>query len=113
TPTPATRAANDIGQVRGTDTLFRLIAALGKTGYSTGDRYSTSQNKPAVLTHLIRQAVPTDADTPAAFAAAVKAAVAGGLFPIERVAEFGLLNPRWVPHVAAAVGWPGYEEAVY
>ncbi len=113
TPTPATRAANDIGEVRGADTLFRLIAAVGKAGYSVGDRYSASQNKPAVLTHLIRQAVPTDADTPAAFAAAAKAAVAEGLFPVERVAEFGLLNPRWVAHVAEVVGWSGYEEAVY
>ncbi|MDB5310431.1 MAG: hypothetical protein JWO38_4633 [Gemmataceae bacterium] len=113
TPTPATRAANDIRQLRGTDALFRLIAALGKPGYSQGDRYSHSKNKPAVLTHLIRQAVPGDGDTAAAFAEAVKTAVAGGLFPIERIAELGLVNPRWVRHVAAAVGWPGYDEAVY
>lgn len=113
TPTPATRAANDIRQLHGADTLLRLIAGLGKHGYSQGDRYSASQNKPTVLTHLIRVCVPADADTPATFAAAVKRAVADGLFPIERIAELGLVNPRWVHHVSAAVGWPGYDEAVY
>jgi hypothetical protein len=113
TPTDATRAANDISLVKGLETIFRLMAALGKNGFSSGDRYSASQNKPAVLTHLIKQSVPTEADTPATFAAAAKKAVAEGLFPIERVAEFGLVNPRWVQHVTAAIGWPGFEEAVY
>lgn len=113
TPTPATRAANDIRQVRGLDTLMRLVAGLGKHGYAQGERYSTSQNKPAVLTHLIRATVPIDADTPPAFTAAVKKAVADGLFPIERIAELGLVNPRWVHHVSTAVGWPGFDEAVY
>jgi len=35
------------------------------------------------------------------------------LFPIERIAELGLVNPRWVTHVSEAIGWPGYDEAVY
>lgn len=113
TPTPATRAANDVRQIHGMDTLLRLVAALGKHGYSQGDRFSQSKNKPAVLTHLIRQAVPNDTDTPAAFAEAVKKAVSDGLFPVERIAELGLVNPRWVRHVSEAIGWPGYDEAVY
>lgn len=113
TPTDATRAANDVKSLTGMDTLLRLLAGLGKHGYSQGERYTASQNKPAVLTHLIRVTVPGETDTPEAFAAAVKKAVADGLFPIERVAELGLANPRWVKHVTAAVGWPGYEEAVY
>jgi hypothetical protein len=91
------------------DTLLRLVAALGKHGYSQGDRFSQSKNKPAVLTHLIRQAVPNDTDTPAAFAEAVKKAVSDGLFPVERIAELGLVNPRWVRHVSEAIGWPGYD----
>ena len=113
TPTPATRAANDVRQLHGIPTLLRLIAALGKTGYSQGERYSASQNKPAVLTHLIRQSVPTAGDTPAGFTKAVTGAVSQGLLPIERIAELGLVNPRWVRHVSEAVGWPGYDEAVY
>ena len=113
TPTPLTPAANGISQIHGRETLFRLIAALGNHGYGKNTRYSASENKPAVLTQLIRHCVPEEADTPAAFAAAVKVAVAEGLFPIERIAELGLVNPRWVTHVCAAIGWPGYDEAVY
>ncbi|MCE9561989.1 MAG: DUF5724 domain-containing protein [Planctomycetes bacterium] len=113
TPTPLTPAANDIKQVHGMATLFKLIAALGNHGYGKNSRYSPSQNKPAVLTQLIRHCIPSESDTPAAFTAAVKAAVAEGLFPIERIAELGLVNPRWVTHVSEAIGWPGYDEAVY
>lgn len=113
TPTDATRAANDVRGLTGMDTLLRLLAGLGKHGFAQGSRYTASENKPAVLTHLIRVTLPAEADTPEAFAAAVERAVADGLFPVERVAELGLANPRWVNHVAAAVGWPGYEEAVY
>ena len=66
-----------------------------------------------MLTRLIRQTVPGDDDTPAAFTAAVKVAVAAGHFALERVAELGLVNPRWMGHVQATLGWPGYDEAVY
>ncbi len=113
TPTAATPAANDIEQLHGTTTLLRLVGALGKTGFVQGPSYGSSQNKPAVLTQLIRHTVPADADTPAAFAAAVKEAVAEGHFAMDRVAELGLVNPRWMQHVQLTLGWPGYDEAVY
>ncbi len=113
TPTPATKAANEVAQVHGLATLVRLLAALGKNGFNQGARYGNSENKPAVLTQLIKRAIPGPADTPAAFAGAMSKAVADGLFPVERIAEFGLVNPRWVAHVAAATDWEGFEEAVY
>jgi hypothetical protein len=113
TPTPATRAANDIRQIHGMDTLFRLIAGLGKHGYSQGDRYSHSKNKPAVLTHLIRQCIPAATYTPTAFAETVSRLVGEGVFPLDRIVELGLVNPLWVRHVSATIRWPGYEEAVY
>ncbi|VTU00293.1 heat repeat-containing protein : Uncharacterized protein OS=Pseudanabaena biceps PCC 7429 GN=Pse7429DRAFT_3714 PE=4 SV=1: DUF4132 [Gemmataceae bacterium] len=113
TPSAATRAANDIKQIFGRATLFELIAALGKHGFGKTARWGASENKPAVLTGLIQKCLPLPADTPAAFAAAAKEAVAAGLFESERVVELGLVNPRWVEHAAAAVGWPGYAEAVY
>ena len=113
TPTAATPAANAVQHLSGLDTLLRLVGALGKTGFVQGPSYGSSLNKPAVLTHLIRQSVPRDDDTPAAFAAAVKEAVAAGKFAVERVAELGLVNPRWMQHVQLTLGWPGYDEAVY
>ncbi len=113
TPTAATRAATSIGQVFGVDTLLALIAALGKHGFTKPPGYGHSENKPAVLTALVQRCIPLPGDTPEAFTAAVDAAVTAGRFEIDRIAELGLVNPRWVRHVAAAAQWPGYEEAVY
>ena len=113
TPTAATKAANSIKQLFGRETLFKLIAALGKHGFGKTARWGESENKPAVLTGLIQKCLPLPADTPEAFAAATKEAVAAGQFEIERIVELGLVNPRWVEHVAAAIKWSGYEEAVY
>jgi hypothetical protein len=113
TPTAATKPALQIRQVTGMDTLLTLIAALGKHGFTKQVGYRTSENKPAVLTSLIQSCVPLPADTPEACAAAAKAAIAAGQFDSDRIAELGLVNPRWVNHVAAAIKWPGYEEAVY
>ncbi len=113
TPTVATKAANSINQLFGRETLFKLIAALGKNGFGKTPRWGESENKPAVLTKLIQKCLPLPTDTPEAFAVAAKAAVAAGQFEIERIVELGLVNPRWVEHAAAAVKWPGYAEAVY
>jgi hypothetical protein len=112
-PTAATSAANSINQLFGRATLFRLIAALGKHGFGKTARWGESENKPAVLTGLIQKCLPLPDDTPAAFALAVTDAVAAGQFELERIVELGLVNPRWVEHAAAAIQWPGYEEAVY
>jgi hypothetical protein len=108
TPTAATNPAIAIRQVFGSQTLFALLAALAKHGFTKPAPYGRSQNKPAVLTHLIQQCVPLPGDTAETFAA-----VAAGRFEIDRIVELGLVNPRWVAHVAAAIKWPGYEEAVY
>jgi hypothetical protein len=113
TPTAATKPAVEIEQVFGIETLFALLAALGKHGFTKPHAYVHSENKPAVLTSLIQHCVPLPGETPETFAATATAAVSAGRLTIDRIAEFGLVNPRWVYHVAAAVQWPGYEEAVY
>jgi hypothetical protein len=113
TPTAATMPAADIRQLFGVNTLFALVEALGKHGFTRAPAYGRSENKPAVLTGLIQQCIPLPDETPEAFAAGVAAAVAAGRFEIDRIAELGLVNPRWVRHVAAAVQWSGYEEAAY
>lgn len=113
TPTAATKPALCISRITGLDTLFDLIAALGKTGFSKPPTYGASENKPTVLTRLIQVSAPRPEDTPEVFAGQAKAAIKAGRFEPERIAELGLVNPRWVQHAAAAINWPGYEEAVY
>src|SRR5262249_5014032 len=87
--------------------------ALGKNGFKKSPAYEPARNKPAVLTMLIQRCRPAPDDTPEAFAARAASAVAAGQFALDRIAELGLVNPRWVTHVAAAIAWHGYEEAVY
>jgi hypothetical protein len=113
TPTAATPAANDIGQLFGATRLFNLLAALGKHGFGKTARWGNSESKPAVLTGLVQKCMPLPEDTPEVFAGAVKDAIAAEQFELERIVELGLVNPRWVEHVQAAIKWPGYAEAVY
>lgn len=111
--TAASAPAYSVNSFYGMDTLFDLIAALGKSGFVQVARWGSNENKPAVLTRLIQHVYPQPDETPAAFAAKAKEAIAAGRFPPERIRELGLVNPRWVAHSAAAAGGPGYEEAVY
>ena len=112
TPTAATEAAGSVATLYGIDRLLTLIAALGKQGYAKLG-YGQSLNKPAVLTLLIQRCEPLPGETPEAFAAKAKEAIAAGRIEEERLIELGCVNPRWVTHVAASIRWPGYEEGVY
>src|SRR5262249_10244683 len=96
TPTDATKAAASLKNLYGLDTLFTLLAALGKNGFTQTSYYGNSENKPAVMTTLIQQFIPRPEDTPEAFAKAASTAIAAGRCTIERIAELGLVNPRWV-----------------
>src|SRR5260370_12882137 len=66
-----------------------------------------------VVEGRIQNGLPHRGEPPETLAAREPAAVSAGRLEMDRLAELGLVNPRWVHHVAAAVNWPGYEEAVY
>jgi hypothetical protein len=63
TPTAATGPALQISQVCGAETLFALMTALGKHGFTRPPGYQHSENKPAILTALIQSCVPLPGDT--------------------------------------------------
>src|SRR5205823_6361575 len=105
-----TEPATAISSLAGTDTLFALLRKLGKKPL---DRSTYGTGFPAVFSHLIQVTHPKPTDTPAEFAALAKAAVKDGKVPAERFLELAFFAPQWLRHVAAFVGWPGYEEAVY
>lgn len=112
-PTAATTPAGSVNRLVGLDTLFDLIAALGKNGYVKPPSYGPTENKPAILTRLVQVCEPKPDEMPEVFAAAAMAAIKSGRFELERIVELGLVNPRWVAQCTATVRWPGYEEAVY
>jgi Family of unknown function (DUF5724)/Domain of unknown function (DUF4132) len=112
-PTLATPAAKALSSLPGLSWLLRILAALGKAEFSKPTYYQAGDSKPDVLSHLARICIPLATDSPELFAARSEAAIAAGDFPHSRLLELALLNPRWIPHVAQALGWPGLSEAVY
>ncbi len=112
TPTAATEAATAIRSYSPSGVVFRLMDALGKTGFRKGS-YFVGNNKPEVLTHLIQALTPTEAETPEAFAAAARPWIESGRIPLDRFVALGLVNTKLMNHAAAVVKWPGYEEACY
>jgi hypothetical protein len=112
TPTAASPAVSAIGYIRGIDSLFPLIAALGKSDFKS-NHWSPGKNKPESLTKLVSIVAPTDDDTPEAFATAIKPWMDSGKISQDKLVALGMVNTKLVPHVAAVLRWPGYEEACY
>ncbi len=112
TPTAASAAVRSISGIGGIDSLFPLIAALGKNDFKPND-WNAGQNKPESLTKLISVITPKEGDTPEAFAKAVKPWLDSGKITQEKLVALGMVNTKLIKHVAAVINWPGYEEACY
>jgi HEAT repeat protein len=104
--TAATPAAEALQSLWSADTLLRILTALGKMGFRGSGREPT-------LTHLARITFPKPEDTPEEFAQRMRAAIAEGQFPEERLLELSFIAPQWVNFVEQFVGWAGYSEALY
>ena len=105
-PTAATPAAHALQSLWGTDTLLRVLGALGKTGFAGSGREPT-------LTHPARVTFPKREDTPEEFARQIRAAIDAGQFPEARLFELSFIAPQWVKFVEHFLGWAGYGEALY
>ena len=107
-PTEASRAALALEYSGGVDVLVRLVRALGSEPFIRGYSYD-GESRHVVFSRLIRATMPGAEDTPAAFAAAMKAAKIAD----RRLVELGCFAPQWADHVEAAVGWPGLASAIW
>lgn len=107
-PTAASAAAMSLRSTGGLKTLIQLLQAFSREKFIRGWVHD-SQSKAAVFSHLLRVTLPEDGDTPAAFAAQVKAAA----IPDQRLIELALYTPQWAQHVEAAVGWAGLAEGIW
>ena len=108
TPTVASAAARSLRSSGDMAVLFRLLSA-GERDTLVRGHAADSMGKAAVFSHLIRVTHPSDADTPAAFAAAVKLAKVDR----DRLVELALFAPQWSPHVEASLKWDGLTDAVW
>jgi len=112
TATAASAAVSAIGSITGIKYLFPLVAALGKSEFKSS-YWQASKNKPESLTRLVSVIAPTDDDTPESFANAIKPWLDSGKISQDKLVALGMVNTSLVPHVAAVLRWPGYEEACY
>lgn len=107
-PTVATKAALNLSCSGGLGTLARVLEALGADKLQRGSRWG-DQGKPGAFAHLIRTSLPDDGDTPEAFASRLK--------PVNvaeaRLIEVAAYAPQWATHVQHALGWAGFEDAVW
>jgi HEAT repeat protein len=107
-PTQASAAALSLRYAGGTQTLVRILQAMGRDRFVRGWIYD-SKNKGAVFSHLIRTTSPQEGDTVEAFRSLVEAAH----IPEKRLVELAVYAPQWARHVERALQWPGVADAVW
>jgi HEAT repeat protein len=106
-PTAATDPAMSIRSVPGVKNLFRMLNALGETGFARG--YMYGQSRSGVFSHLIRNSYPLKEDTFKDFADQVTL----HRIPQTRLIELAVYAPQWVEFVQDAIGWDHLTEAVW
>lgn len=106
-PTAASKPINSLQRLHGTDTLLRVLLALGSNPLSQS--MSDYQDRISNLSRLIYVSAPGPDETPEQFAA--KAAALK--LPDERWVTVAMFVPRWARHIEALLGWEGLASAVY
>lgn len=113
-PTPATAAARHLGALWGSETLFRLFAALtGSNLKKVRWSWNGSNDRTEVLSSLLKKTHPRPDDTPERFAELARAAVVAGTVIEQTLLELAFTAPQWIAFVEAALGWPGVAEGVW
>ncbi|MBN1318590.1 MAG: DUF4132 domain-containing protein [Anaerolineales bacterium] len=107
-PTAASNPALALRYSGGTDTLIKILKALGRGKLVRGWIYDNI-SKECVFSHLIRVSGPLPSDSPDSFS---EAATKAGITP-KRLLELAVYAPQWAKLVEHAVEWPGLEEAVW
>lgn len=106
-PTAASKPINSLQRLYGTDTLLRVLVALGANPISQG--MSDYQDRVSNLSRLIYVSAPGEDETPEQFA--TKAAAIN--LSDERWVTIAMFVPRWARHIEALLGWEGLASAVY
>jgi hypothetical protein len=107
-PTAASSPALALRHVGGTETLLRLLKALGQESLVRGWTYD-SLSKAAVFSHLIRSTTPAESDTMEVFSATVEAVAVSQ----KRLVQVAVYAPQWAHFVEHALGWQGFADAVW
>jgi hypothetical protein len=109
TETAASGPALALASVWGTDTLVRILKALGKERFHRGHSYHNNLGKGCVLTHLASVCFPKEDETAELFAEKLGAA---GV-PEDRLIALAFKAPQWATFVEHTLDWPGFSEGVW
>ncbi len=105
-PTAASAPSLCLRSVPGLKNLFWLLVALGKSDFERG--WLGGQSRTAVLSHLIRNSYPIEADTTEEFARRA----ADDHIADKRLIELAVYAPQWATFVEERLQWPKFTEAV-
>ncbi len=108
-PTAATRAANGLRSVWGTDNVLHILTALGKGTLVRGYSYDGVENRNTVFSHLLRICLPTKKDTPTDFK---KKAISAKISE-QRLLDLAVYAPQWSRFVEHAIGCEGLEDGIW
>ncbi|MBW4439332.1 MAG: DUF4132 domain-containing protein [Pleurocapsa minor GSE-CHR-MK-17-07R] len=107
-PTEATHLIPQIACIPGIPWFIRFMQALSGT-HITRLKHNKTFSRGETLSSLLAISYPSDNDTPAGFAKAVKAAS----IKEPALIEAAVFVPQWSPFIEAALGWDGLSDAVW
>ena len=111
-PTPVSSLAANLGRIEGIDRLKQIMAGMGKTTLTKGYYYfgtSSTVDKQAVFSSLLKNSHPLESDTQAFFDASMKEIKATE----QRLIELAVYAPQWQGLVSSFLGWKGLDNAIW
>ncbi|HZM24910.1 MAG TPA: DUF5724 domain-containing protein, partial [Anaerolineales bacterium] len=108
-PTAATSPASSIRSVPGMRNLFRLLVALGDSGFDRGYGFGRSSDRSRVFSHLIRNSYPVESDSAEGFTEQVL----NHRIPERTLIELAVYAPQWVEFIQCAIRWDHLGDAVW
>lgn len=112
--TAATAPAYFIDALYGTETLRRILLALGKAEFKLGPRWKGAQEgRRETLTQLAKSTYPAADEPQDAFVRQMREAIKAGEFPEERLLQLAFLAPQWTNFIQNYLGWRAFDEGVY
>lgn len=113
-PTAATAPAYFIDALYGTETLRRILRALGKAEFKLGVRWKgVQEDRRETLTQLAKSTYPAADEPQDAFVRQMREAIKAGEFPEERLLQLAFLAPQWTKFIQSYLGWKAFDEGVY
>ncbi|WP_459557931.1 DUF4132 domain-containing protein [Lacunimicrobium album] len=113
-PTAATPVATIIKKVGHMELFLRVASLLSaeklQRGYAWG---ADSESKGYVFSHFIKQTSPLPEETPEVFAKRIAGLDSKAGLKVEKLIDIAFFAPQWAGHIEEAIGWPGFEEAVW